>query len=192
VPKDGDVSSPLDESIATKLAKHVRLQDIRFLEIHAQHLTAATRAQLSFEAMFVEATWTIHGADVMVAFPFRIVIRTLDAEGTADLAELRALIRVQYVAENVDIEELRHFVGICGYMHAWPYLRSEIQSLTTKIGLPVLTLPLVVSGHASARVSLGEPEISGLDSEPAMPALAQAEPRPAAKAAKKRKSVKRA
>jgi hypothetical protein len=32
-------------------------------------------------------------------------------------------------------------------MHSWPYLRAEVQSLTSKLELPPLTLPPLVSGQ---------------------------------------------
>jgi hypothetical protein len=82
--------------------------------------------------------------------------------------------RVEYALkdESVSDDDIPHFVGISGFMHVWPYLRSEVQALTAKLGLPSLTLPIMVSGQAAAMVTVkhvgeavssndaGEPEVA--------------------------------
>ena len=55
------------------------------------------------------------------------------------------------VAEHADLDD---FVGISGYLHLWPYLRAEVQCLTTKLGLPPLVLPVQMSSHAAAAVTV--------------------------------------
>ena len=76
-----------------------------------------------------------------------------DAKKRQNLARLRVAVRVACsVVETLDPEREEatpDFLGILGWMQAWPYLRTEIQPLSTKLGFPPLTLPILLTGQTS-------------------------------------------
>ena len=136
----------------------MRLASVGFLEISAGYvLSEAPREKLSFDLPIVQAAWRLDGDEVDVQFPFIVEISAAAGSTPQEIARVAANIYITYAgAAAFSPDELRHFVGVSGFMHAWPYLRSEVQALTAKIGLPPLLLPLIVSGTVPSRVSIGE------------------------------------
>ncbi|MBN1908221.1 MAG: protein-export chaperone SecB [Pirellulales bacterium] len=48
--------------------------------------------------------------------------------------------------EKIALEQMRAFGQIVGVNNAWPYWREFVQSTTTRMGLPPLTMPLMRLG----------------------------------------------
>lgn len=44
-------------------------------------------------------------------------------------------------------DQLESFLAYYGVNHVWPYVRAEVQAMTAKLELPVLTLPLLKVGQ---------------------------------------------
>jgi hypothetical protein len=53
--------------------------------------------------------------------------------------------------EGISDDHLDAFGKMNGIYNAWPYLREYVQSMTTRVGLPALTLP-VLTGEAIQRM----------------------------------------
>jgi hypothetical protein len=147
-------------TIASTLATRITLRNIYFAGIEAKSFPSSEAGgQLAFEMGKVAAGWLLDGRNIRAIFPYLIHIRRAETEGGgAPVAELGLQIRVDYqISEDApepSLDDLDHYVGVSGFLHTWPYLRSEVQALTSKLGLPTLVLPLVVSGNAVALVSV--------------------------------------
>jgi hypothetical protein len=97
------------------------------------------------------ATAADRGIDVFLSFEIQGTVQRAaevgrsDAE-TFDLFELRASWHVRYELESplgaVDRETLGDFAFANGQLQAFPYLRAHVADITSKAGLPMLTLPV--------------------------------------------------
>ncbi|MBI4704422.1 MAG: hypothetical protein HY744_25240 [Deltaproteobacteria bacterium] len=152
----------MDDTRAGALRQRIQLVDLGFIELSARYVAPVLKGTLSYEQPPVDVRWTRADAQVGAVFPFLFRIRISEGESPPqDLAELVVVIRLTYrVRDDAEMVggDLRHYVGVTGYMHAWPYVRAEVQELTAKLGLPALLLPVVVSGDVPSRVRVGPPE----------------------------------
>lgn len=154
-------SAPLDVNAAARLAQHVQLQSIACVGLAAAHISLITPApvqSLGWEFPDPTATWHLEKNQLRALFPLSLTVTvTRRGEEPARLSEFSATFAVEYEVESLspDVQkDIPHYVGITGLLHVWPYFRAEIQALTTKLGLPPLTLPVIVSGQASKIVSV--------------------------------------
>ncbi|MFI5300511.1 MAG: hypothetical protein ACHREM_20685 [Polyangiales bacterium] len=154
------IAPPLDTVAAARLASCFRLLDIVCVGLEAKHLTTEDLpdgAGLGWETPPGQIVWDLDGDVLKVVLPFCLFIHaqkngeTKDAK-KARLAEISLVMRIEY-AVNRGVEwsdkDVPHYVGVCSYLHAWPYFRADVQSLSTKLGFPPLLLPVIVSGHAA-------------------------------------------
>jgi hypothetical protein len=181
------VRPPLDVEAASRLANHVRLIDVLCVELSGRCVapsTAASESALSWDLNDPTAMWALDEGELRILFP---LVLTIDAQLAAKsskqqpLAEFHVSYTLVYAAKELtseQVDDLPHYVGISGFLHAWPYLRADIQCLSAKLGLPPLVLPVIVSGHAATRVSVSSAN------EPAKPRGLP----PRRKVAKKKKS----
>ncbi|MBK8995682.1 MAG: hypothetical protein IPM35_08040 [Myxococcales bacterium] len=162
----------LDVQVASALAAKIQLQDVMVLSVEAKHvgMIDAPEPLLSYTVPRVAAVWEHCDQSVVAVFPFCVYVEALPAIGAEQservrLAEVGVTLRIEYLMKpgalegGFNEEALRHYVGISGYMHAWPYFRAEVQWLTSKLGFPGLVLPVILSGQAAARVQVAQ--ISG-------------------------------
>ncbi|MES1186826.1 MAG: hypothetical protein ABUL60_23640 [Myxococcales bacterium] len=156
---------PLDVTAAGRIsaAGNVNLRDVVFVTVNASHIAPSPDGplMLDWEVAPVVATWDLVAGELKVMFPMSVYIDALkdgDQALKTRVAEVSVVFRLDYQISATGYEgwdeDLEHFVGVCGYLHAWPYFRSEVQGLTNKLGFPPLVLPIVVSGEAATRVSV--------------------------------------
>lgn len=153
------IHPPLNVEAASRLAPKLHLDDVSFLEITAKYETLPTEdaPTLSWDLVEPSAHWEILDRDLRVLLPLTLAINFTRAEKKERLATVVVALAIDYhlkKGESWDEADVPHYVGISGFIHAWPYFRAEVQSLTTKLGLPPLTLPVIVSGHAAKKVSV--------------------------------------
>lgn len=145
---------------ASAVAQSFRLIRIGFLQLSAK-LTSPPRGegQLTYkeDPIGIVATYADGEVSGFLSYALKVCGR-LDAEGEwFENAEISFAIKVDYAVldeATVDDDGMLHFVGVSAFMHAFPYIRAEVQSLTTKLGFPALTLPLALSGSVPGRVEL--------------------------------------
>ncbi|HYQ28434.1 MAG TPA: hypothetical protein VER04_14490, partial [Polyangiaceae bacterium] len=134
----------------------------------------------------------LDGDRVDAQFPFVVDISATREGNSEEIARLAVTVFISYLgASKFSVDDLRHFVGVSGFMHAWPYLRAEAQSLTTKIGLPPLLLPLIVSGAVPSKVAVGLPLVVAGSPKPELPAKKRAKRAKPVKAGKKAQRKKK-
>lgn len=153
--------SELSVTAAARLAPKLRLRSVVFTKIVAEHLSSRGVGKLRFDVPETLATWLRIERQVRAVFPFVVDITAgAPKDGGTPLGRIAVTIRLDYeLDESIELppgDELADYVGISGYMHAWPYFRAEVQALSSKIGFPTLVLPIVVSGHAATRVRVKE------------------------------------
>jgi hypothetical protein len=163
---------PLDVQGASRLARKVRLNDIQCIALGVGYVfdgEVPPDLSLSWKLAPVSASWMRTERSILAVFPFVVHIDGKrpavdekddpEPEKGVRIAEAQVMLRLEYtLAPGIDVVDaevdMDDFVGVNGYLHAWPYLRAEVQSLTTKIGLPPLLLPVQLSGHAARTVTV--------------------------------------
>jgi hypothetical protein len=152
-------SPPKLLELSGKLANKISLRDIGFFGLEAKLHSwpefpppgaPGAEKPLRFNVNFADVTWM---RDKLVIVATFLVDVQIDLAPTPDkaqqLAQIGAGLRLLYDLDPATFKEadddvnIEHFVAINGGLHAWPYLRAEVQTLSTKIGLPPLTLPLI-------------------------------------------------
>lgn len=149
-----------DNKIAAEHSSKILLRNVAFGGIEGKLLGGSPRTLLDYRTPQVCATWSKLDTMISAILPFSLVIETKDepqglAEAVADLS-VRILLEYELI-ENKNVvpeEALPHVIGTLGYMHAWPYFRSDVQWLTTKLGFPPLVLPVVLSSQLGDRVAV--------------------------------------
>ena len=159
-------SPPLDVAAAARVTNSQRfnLRDVGFVAVQATHLASPEPGSpmlLDWETPPVTAVWNLSDAGLKVVLPMTLFIDAVEETEAATrtrVAEVSVVLRMDYQVADAPgesfEEDLPNYVGICGYLHAWPYFRSEVQWLTAKLGFPPLVLPVVVSGDAANRVTV--------------------------------------
>lgn len=87
-------------------------------------------AKLYLEVIDEETAEADTNGDAFVKDPFVLVT-----------AEFELLYKLPEEFEATD-EELEAFASLNGVFNAWPYFREFVQSMITRMGLPVITIPL--------------------------------------------------
>lgn len=146
--------APLEVARAAMLNQKLALGSIGVLELSAklsaQHVEAPS---FSFTMNLQPVSCVSRPGDVIAVYPLRVVVEHVAGEARIPLAELSVSMRASYRKHpsftGDDEAAVRHYVGIVGWMHVWPYLRAEVQSLSSKLDLPPLVLPVLLSGQTA-------------------------------------------
>jgi hypothetical protein len=139
-----------DVAKAAKLASSLALRTIAFEAIEGRLVSAPPAAAASADWALEPptVTWVMIGREVQVAMPFDVGV-TCGAERVYEMhVKLRATYDVRAEADVPEARDLDHYAGISAVLHAWPYLRAEVQSLSVKLGMvaPVV-LPNIVASQ---------------------------------------------
>jgi hypothetical protein len=162
------VTEEYDIQIVSRLRHGASLETVDFVSLRADaHASPKVGSVLSYDISNCNGVWHRDGASCVVFLPFEVLAKFQpDGEEPQDLATIRVAVRLQYEirpagddgddqdAKEVPDDDVKTFLAVSGFMHAWPYVRAEVQSLSAKIGLPAIVLPLMVTGHASRYVRL--------------------------------------
>ena len=186
---------PLDTAKAAAASSKLRLHHISLFSVEAQVLSTPRKVALRFDVSHREALWhIIDDISLVCIFGVDLVIGSTETGELEPLANIAVGFRAEYRFEDsyapADEELLEHYVGIVGRLHAWPYIRAEIQELSTKLGLPPLTLPVIVSG-STVNLAVKRWEDSVTAADPPVPELPEAAMTPVVAKAPKKK-LKRA
>lgn len=159
------IKPPLDVSAAARLSNSLRLRDIVCVGLEAKHLAPTDLpgdAALGWETPPVQVFWELDDGGLKVIVPFSLFIEAHANGSNGDkktrLAEIGLGLRLEYEVKRGDDAwsevDLPHYIGVTSYLHAWPYFRAEVQTLSTKLGFPPLVLPVIVSGHPAKQVTV--------------------------------------
>jgi hypothetical protein len=133
--------------VARRLNKALHLDNVGFAGLEA-HVNSFGEPPFKFAMKLGAVHWKKTESELVVAFPVEVTIQDGAADG---LASLSVVVRATYGfrEELTDdaLEAIPHYLGIVGWMQVWPYIRAEIQDLSTKLGFPPLTLPVLLTGQ---------------------------------------------
>jgi len=126
-----------------RISRRVELRDIRLTEVHATRhaaLGGPLRLKPSYECNCVPVNVTDQGIEVVCSYTFKV--RTSEA----DVAEAKIVYWIGYRLigdDPTDEADIQHFAKANGAYHSWPFAREEIFSLTSRMGFPPYTLPVL-------------------------------------------------
>jgi hypothetical protein len=86
---------------------------------------------------------------------FSAAVRAVSPDGVDDasatvLLFVKRLLLYDNLPEDTTVDELNAFAGTNAVFNAWPYLRSDIQDLSIRVGLSPLVLPVLRVGRSPA------------------------------------------
>lgn len=151
-----------DVKLAFALSPRIALRGVSFPSVSARIIRPLGKAVLDYSLSKVRVYWGVDGEELRVILPFGLHAHPM-GDPEQRVAEFSIAVRLDYqlrLEGDSLVNGIPHFGAICGYMHAWPYFRADIQWLTTKIGLPSLVLPVIVSGDVPDRVLLSAEPIN--------------------------------
>lgn len=159
-------SARLEVSRASTLNSKLALGQIAVFELSARHSGMVVAApNFSFTMKLDSPHCAVRAPDVAAVFRLVVTVEHAEQDKRVALGEVRVAVRAIYrkspdftVADEAAVPD---YVGIVGWMHVWPYLRAEVQSLSTKLDFPPLLLPVLLSGQtADIPVHLAAPALA--------------------------------
>jgi hypothetical protein len=122
-------------------------------EIQARHVKGQLDPTLSFSLDMDAVTCARAANAVMAVYPLTVTIEHVDGKAREPLAIVRVAMRLEYtVAETFTHDDepyVEDYLGIVGWVHAWPYLRAEVSDLSTRLGFPALLIPVLLAGQTA-------------------------------------------
>lgn len=148
-----DIVTNLDTSKASEASAKLHLRVLLIMDMRAQAfgMPPVGGTRLGFTLSQGPALWNIVEDSLIAMYQMEVQIENRSDAPVVPVANIVVSLRAEYKfapAFQLERDEhlLEHYVGIVGRMHAWPYFRAEVQTLSAKLGLPPLTLPVVLSG----------------------------------------------
>lgn len=140
----------LDLGAVTALLPKLHPSDVGFVELEAKQFVFA-EGNLTYSIAHGEAQWNRVDRVLLAIFPLAVTIEIIDGDERRAIAGISVTARVAYQLDESFTEDdavhLDDYVGTQGRLLAWSYQRAEVQSLSTKLGIPALTLPLLYVGQ---------------------------------------------
>lgn len=140
---------------AARVAGRADLENIRTVRLSAEMLRdPQSQVPLAYDAtpnVSVEATETGNAFTVTIGFEVQVHQRSeAAAEDIEDIAKVSLTLTAFYSLDSGGLEEkpftddeLRCFAESSGIFALYPYLREAVATMTTRLGLPALTIPLL-------------------------------------------------
>ena len=133
----------IDLVAASRISRRVDLRAIRLTEIHATSLSDGNTGVPLVPTYVHDCVLTSVNAGIIeVSCSYKFSVRSSDAE----LAEANMTYQVTYKLlgdEPTEQSDLEHFARSNGAYHTWPFVRETIYTLTSKLGFPPYTLPVL-------------------------------------------------
>lgn len=171
-----------DPRVLAEVANAVDIRTVRVQRVHGEIGIAPEDLPPQFGVAFRFApVW--RSVPKRPGFDVRVEVKLIGAEKVEDntwpdtppVFALEAAVVVEYLWNKPPpddaAERLAVFSGVNGVVNAWPYLRAEIHSLSSKMGLPAILLPVFRPGRPAMGgmrfdlVGAGDPAVrsSGLE-----------------------------
>ena len=147
-------SGRLEVGRASSLNTKLRLEHVSLFRVAGNHSGEVVASpSFSYTTNLEPPVCADLGSKVVAVFPVTITINHVADGSRVPLGEvhvsMRAIYRKSPTFADEDHPAVEHYVGIVGWMHVWPYVRAEVQSLSTKLGFPPLVLPVLLSGQTA-------------------------------------------
>ena len=120
----------------------VRLCEAHCRSVHPTEIAEESYVKPSYEARVVKEPGESEPLEIEVAF-------RLEVSNASDQKEFQAELRAKFglsygipADEEFSSEELKAFADINAVFNAWPYWREWVQASLSRMGMPVLTVPV--------------------------------------------------
>jgi preprotein translocase subunit SecB len=136
----------VDFAAVARVSKHIELKGIRLIHITAKcdpQIYGTLEPLVDFTCSVFKRTDSALG----VSCDYKFSVSSDEAQ-VAD-AEIRYLLsyEIQGSPEALDGSDITEFARANGALHSWPFVRELLYGLTSRMGYPPYTLPVV---HFSA------------------------------------------
>lgn len=133
-------------ALAAAVSRRVQIHDVRLMGCNYKHTPLAAKQRLEVQLSFdVKAHVNTKEKIVGVVPSFQMIALPVEGAEKKPAVEIQAVFMLVYKAESLEglkTENFDSFARINGIYNAWPYWREFVQSATTRMGLPSLTLPV--------------------------------------------------
>ena len=149
------------------VSRRVQIIDVELIETSAhRRLTRGSLPDQLEISVDPHVSVEDESRNILVDVDFRLDARYADENAPQEPLQIRAVFRLTYRADSLEglhNENYSAFGETNGVYSAWPYWREYVQSVTGRMGLPGLVIPvfrLGTGGKASAATGAGNPERS--------------------------------
>jgi preprotein translocase subunit SecB len=132
----------VDFAAVARISKHIELKGVRLIQITAKcDPKVYGTLEPSVDVTCSVATHTESALEVSCAYKFNV---SSAAEPVAD-AEIGYLLNyeIQGSPEKLDDSDIAEFARANGALHSWPFVRELLYGLTSRMGYPPYTLPVM-------------------------------------------------
>lgn len=138
---------------ARRLHDALHLRTISLIDLRANFVSPGGPGPLAVSVDLHPVQWGRHEQGYRSVFVVRVrVDQAAEGELRTEFFQMQVgYLCVYDIVRDVTSEEeqlVPQFLKTCGWAHAWPYLRAEVQGTAMKFGLPPLVLPLLLPGQA--------------------------------------------
>ena len=152
-----DSLKSLQIDAASRFNDTLQIVAVSAISISAKQLGVAVEpkpGQLAFRITRPPVQFLLLDEQLRVLVPFKVLIEAIgESDERPALAQIEVdmLVTYQRIGPIPDdaMACLPDFAGVAGSLHAWPYIRQEVQDLSVKLGLPALVLPALPPGAAA-------------------------------------------
>lgn len=145
VVEQGEYSPMMD--LASAVSERVNIEDVRLAEMTAKRGLISDRLPSTLQ-FAVNTTTQVDEKNllILVQVKSRLVGKYEDSETAPEALQLEAVFHLMYrIASLKDLTKANFdaFGQLNGLYNAWPYWREFVQSMTVRMGLPSLTIPVL-------------------------------------------------
>jgi len=132
----------------------IQLKNVELTHLAAKPLPHVdiTEPRFNCSVNFDPVMWDTTDTGLNALYALNVEIQHL-GEPVVPLVSFRLGVRNTYLKTAPIPDEHWAFVpdylGIAGWLHAWPYFRADVHSLSTRMGFPPLLLPVLRAGHTA-------------------------------------------
>lgn len=154
-------ATPYDEGdakLATAISRIVQIEQIHLIEFSAIRQAEIELAAVTIKHTAPEVTTQFNDqkTNIVVKAKFGIEGSDGNASESRTLLQIQACFLASYVIESADSDavtpkQIEAFGKINGVYNIWPYWRELVQSATTRMALPPLTLQVLRIARKSRR-----------------------------------------
>lgn len=146
--KTGPFAEPIAKEVLQKVsevARRIEIQEIRLVEALVSMNGVPSPATAEFSAEHKVESAERDGETLTVRLGLKLSVKSPD-EGSSEVVLFGAIYRLVYSSASMSEmpeEGVSHFANTNSVHNAWPYWREYVQSMAGRMGLPLLTLPLL-------------------------------------------------
>lgn len=134
------IDTPDNRELSAPVSRVVKVKGIRLIECHAQVSPSSVSAhqQIGVEH---RSKAEREGTSLRVTIDVRVWTQSERADRLLDIAA-SYLLTYDVGEHEFDQAQLDAFAALNGMFNLWPYIREFVQSMSVRMGLPALTLPV--------------------------------------------------